>query len=289
MARGTTARYLRRYLRSILRVATVKSFFALFGSLAAVVSLWAVFDPDLFKGFALGLPVALAVTLGVVIIASAPRTPRQSFEFNSTVNVVVGDIFVQGDASYAVGMCTTFDTDDAGGIISSRSLQGQFLERAYNGDRGRLDADLDHALRDEPPVGTIAKLGKQSQYAMGTVACLQQPNGTAFYCMAYTEMSANNVARGTIDGLIAAINNLWEVADARGNGRTLCLPVLGQGLARVPALSAEMSVRLIILLFVLRSRRGRVVEELRIVVRPQDEDSIDFRELSRFLKLMRSA
>jgi hypothetical protein len=227
--------------------------------------------------------IPLVILLAVLWAAWGLRRvePDQRYRENVRIRLVVGDLFEQ-QASVLVGMTTTFDTL-VPDVIAPTSVQAAFLERAYGGSCARLDADLDAALRGRFAVGTIREPGKQRIYPLGTVVTLAPPGRVRYYCAAYTEMDERNRATGTIRGLLDALDNCWDEADAHGNGDPVCVPLIGQGQSRIPELTAELSVRLIAFSFLLRSRRRRFASELRIVLHPSERDKVDAAEFQAFL------
>ncbi|ASX03433.1 macro domain-containing protein [Mycobacterium intracellulare] len=62
------------------------------------------------------------------------------------------------------------------------------------------------------------------------------------------------------------------------------MPVVGGGMSRMSSIvPTQDSLRFTILSFMFASRRQRVCEELRIVLRPEDYDKLDRLELQAFL------
>ncbi|WP_415880989.1 macro domain-containing protein [Mycobacterium intracellulare] len=80
------------------------------------------------------------------------------------------------------------------------------------------------------------------------------------------------------------LNQLWAEIGRSSNGRTVCMPVVGGGMSRMSSIvPTQDSLRFTILSFMFASRRQRVCEELRIVLRPEDYDKLDRLELQAFL------
>ncbi|ORL74641.1 hypothetical protein A5N71_19155 [Prescottella equi] len=192
-----------------------------------------------------------------------------------------GDIFEE-DGHIVIGTCDTFDTAIPH-IIERTSLQGIALERLYGHDVGRLDADLALALSSVEPIETVNKPGKTHRYPMGTVAVVDHPPRKLFF-VGYTAMDENNNAQGTPDGLWISLNSLWEAILKRGNGRAVCMPVIGGGQSHLSSIvPTQDSIRFTILSFMFASRTRKVCDELRIVVRPEDYERLDRLELQAFL------
>lgn len=207
-----------------------------------------------------------------------------------TVCLTVGDIFRQ-NTSVLIGMTTTFDTDTTQGIIADTSLQAHFVRAAYGGRVDLFDTAIDDALANSgaASVDTIPKPGKQKVFPLATVAIVR-PSGIPYYCVAYTEMDTANVARGSIDGVLASLNSTWAAVDRHGNGAPICVPLIGQGRARIPELSPEIAIRLIAFSFLLWTRRnGRFSDELRIVIHPDERNKVNTMEFQAFLASLISA
>jgi hypothetical protein len=185
-----------------------------------------------------------------------------------------------------IGMCDTFDTAIPN-IISRQSVQGQFLERVFDGDVVALDGRLDEALRGISPVESVKKEGKTRRFPLGPVAVLND-HTRRFFCVAYTTMNEQNEARGTPAGIWNSLDSLWHAVSQHANGGTLAVPVIGGGQARVAqVLPAQDSIRLIALSFLLASRAEKVCDELAIVVRPREFRKLDRLELQAFLRSLR--
>ncbi|MGP4101817.1 macro domain-containing protein [Nonomuraea sp. KM90] len=260
------------------------------GLIAVLAGLYDVFFPDVAEGVGTWMTIITVVTaLIYATVRSWPRPIEQQYEApNVKISLVRGDILEQDSDHLVIGMQTTFDTETPR-IIARTSLQAQFVDKIYGGDVKRLDSELDQALSGKAPVGTITKPGKTKTYEVGTVAVLEQAT-RSFFCVAYSEMDAKNVARSSIEHIWRGLDQLWrEVAD-HANGGTVAVPVLGGGLARLSQiLPAQDSVRFTILSFMFACRRERVCDELKIVVQSEQYDRIDRLEIQAFLMSLRAS
>jgi hypothetical protein len=236
----------------------VKESLAAFGAFAAAAGLVAALFPDALKdrGAIWGILV-VAVSVGFGLWRSWPRPIECAYtKPNTAIRLVRGDLFDES-GHIVVGACDTFDTK-VPNVISPQSVQGQALQRLYGGDLARLDQDLDTALVDETPVGSVHKEGKTERYPIGTVAAVPYgPRRILF--LAYTEMNDRNEARGTSDGIWRSMLSLWKAVSLYCNGEPVAIPVLGGGQARISQiLPAQDSIRFIAFSFMLASRRERV-------------------------------
>jgi Domain of unknown function (DUF6430) len=261
----------------------VKESLAAFGAFAAAAGLVAALFPDALKDRgAIWVIVVVAVSVGFGLLRSWPRPIERAYaKPNTAIRLIRGDLFDE-PGHIVVGACDTFDTQ-VPNVISPQSVQGQALQRLYGGDLARLDQDLDAALVGETPVGSVQKEGKTERYPIGTVAAV--PHGPRrILFLAYTEMNDRNEARGTSDGIWGSMLSLWKAVSLYCNGESVAIPVLGGGQARISQiLPAQDSIRFIAFSFMLASRRERVCDELRIVVRASDYEKLNRLELQAFL------
>lgn len=204
---------------------------------------------------------------------------------NTEISLVVGDLFEQ-DGHLVIGVSDTFDTETPR-VISARSVQGQFMQREYGGDRARLDSDLANALQGMRVSTTESRsskrLGKLERYEIGAVAVL----GTVerhYFCLAYTHMSNKLVAQATVEGIWTSLSNVWKEVRNQAQLGTVSIPIVGSGLARLSAqLSNADLVRLIVISFLAASRERIVTRHLQIVIHPKDAEDLDLQELAAIL------
>jgi Domain of unknown function (DUF6430) len=238
-----------------------------------------------------GAPLAIilvVVSLGFGLFQAWPQPIEHSYDSpNTRIRIIKGDLFGQ-DCHVVIGTCDTFDTA-VPTVIAPTSLQAQSLERLYGGDVARLDTDLAQALAGKTIVGTISKAGKTDRYGVGSIAALRHGPHWAYF-LAYSEMNEHNEAHSTTDGIWKSLSSLWQEISRTANGTTVAMPVVGGGMARISQLMpAQDAIRLTILSFMFASRKARICDELRIVVRPQDFDRLDRLQLQSFLNSMRAS
>ena len=257
--------------------------FGAVGFLAVGMGLYDVLDPDAISKISAPIgPIIVLVALGFGVARSWPRPISETYPSpNTEIRLVVGDLFDRQE-NLVIGMCDTFDTEIPH-IIQSRSVQGQFLSKVYSHDVRALDEDLNRALSHIKPIETVAKVGKNDRFPLGTVATLSQ-NRRQFYCVAYTEMDEQNRAHGSVDGFWRSLDALWTEVRSKSNGDPVAIPVIGGGQSRLSQiLPAQDSIRFIALSFILASRYQRVCSRLDIITHPDDVEKIDMLEIQAFL------
>lgn len=260
------------------------------GVLAAALGLFDVFSPDSLGD--LGLPEVLLVPLVALIYAGWRSWPYPVEEHYSTPNtkvrLVTGDLFDQ-DTNLVIGMSDCFDVETPH-IIATSSVQGQLLTRTYKNDVGALRSDIQAALSGKFPTKTgVAKPGSTTRYAIGTVATISHLR-THYFCVAYTRMDENTNVSSSIGILWEALERLWDEVRARSNGEPVSTPVIGLGQSGMSTvLPIQDAIRFLILSFVFASRQKRVCDELRIVIREEDEKKVDMLEVQEFLRSLKKS
>lgn len=263
--------------------------FACLGGLSTVLQTSNVINPTvtLFQGMPLLFSV-VAISLFGGLLWSWPRPITQDYSAPKTKITIIKGNMLNETSHLVIGTNDTFDTETPN-IISQNSLQGQALQLLYGGDLKELDAQLTAALDGKPTVGTIAKAGKQTQYGVGAIATVNHAARLIFF-LAYCEMDAHNTAHSTPDKVWKSLLSLWDEVSKKSNGGTVSVPVIGGGQARLSnILPAQDAIRFTLLSFMFASRREKVCDELRIVVRPEDYKKLDRLELQSFLSSLRAS
>jgi hypothetical protein len=252
-----------------------------------VLGLVAILFPDAIphrEGWYALVVIVVSIAYGVFRAWPMPITMTYN-QPNVTVSVVAGDLFEQA-GHVMIGMSDTFDTAIPK-IIDRNSVQGQFLDRVFNGDVEALDEKLAEALSGIKPLESLAKEGKQQRFPLGTVVVIREAM-RCYFCVAYTMMNERNEARGTPAGLWRSLDSLWQSVSEHANGGQLALPVVGGGQARMSqVLPQQDSIRFMVLSFLLASRAEKICDELLIVVRPSDFRRLDRLELQAYLRSLR--
>ncbi|MFF7470796.1 macro domain-containing protein [Streptomyces sp. NPDC008092] len=273
------------------RQAFVRDTMVAFGGLSAVSQVVGPFVPSGASGAVVGLSVGACLGWGLLRARPAVRVRQDFRRPEMTVVVETGDLFDQ-PAHLVVGFCDTFDTLSAGGrLINGDSVQAQLLDRRYDGDVHRLDAELDAALAPAEPVAREARadkpLGKLDRYPVGTVAVLGTRPRLVFG-VAYSRIGNDYVASSGVEDLWRGLAGLWDALRAHAQLERVAMPLVGSGLARLGHLDRDSLLRLVLMSFVARSREAPICRELRVVVRPGELEGIDMRELAAFLAALAS-
>lgn len=191
------------------------------------------------------------------------------------VVVVRGDLFDQSDANLVVGFTDTFDTStEQDRVISRGSVQGQLVDRLFDGQRRLLDQRLRLGLKAVTAVGRESvqdkPRGRRIRYPMGTTVAIPV-GGRRVFATAYSRLGNDLVARSSPEDLRSSMESLWAAVALHGQYKPVAVPLVGSGLARVVELDRGRLAALIVETFV----RGclshpAIAPELRVVIHPDD-------------------
>jgi hypothetical protein len=212
--------------------------------------------------------VAIFGSLGYAAFGFFPRAIEVDLGSPAVrIKVMPGDL-LKMDGSLVIGVADTFDVDVP--VIARGSLQGQVLQEIYGGDSKRMTSEIFGALSGKPVLGVVSKPGNTQKYGVGTIAAV--PLGLRYlYFTAYSELDESNRASSSVDNIWSALGAVWEQAGRTGNLEPMCIPVLGQGLARLSGvMSVTDAIKLIVLSAVLESRKRPFASEIRVVVRRKE-------------------
>lgn len=265
-------------------------FFACGGLISTILQTSIIFFPKLAESIegCISFVGTILFCLIYGLFTAWPRPIQTEYSSpNTKIKVIKGDLLDQ-DGHLVIGVCDTFDTQIPN-IISTKSLLGQAISKIYGSDVNRLDTLLEKELQTKNQIGNINKPGKTKKFEIGTIAVIKQDPRLIFF-LAYCEMSETNEAYGTVDGVWKSLISLWNVLSINGNHGTISIPIIGGGLARMSStFPAQDSIRLIALSYMFESRKRKISDELRIIVRPEDFNRLDRMEIQSFLDSLRAS
>ena len=220
-----------------------------------------------------GPEVVLAMVCFSTLMSVLTRRPTQSVSVrvpnkDCSVEVRIGDI-LDHTGAVVISTNTTFDTDTGSGLISAKSLQGQFEAKFFLGKSTELDRMVEDGLsgktfEDRPN----KQKGKTKNFPMGTVVPLNT-HGRTFYFCAMATLSDAGTASTTESDLHAALDRLWSFVRTEGELQELAVPLIGTGRGRI-GLTRERVIELIALSFKQATIDGVLTHKLAIVVHPDD-------------------
>jgi hypothetical protein len=272
-----------RYNISIIKAA--KSFFEAFGGLWLIVEVTSYFSSNLSNIMKGNWMLFLLVGLMWSLWENRPilSINQKLNDRDVIIEICVSDFF-SFDGAYIIGSNTTFDTEISNGLISPRSIQGQFTQQYYDNTR-YLDNDLDEALKNVTITETNSnKIGKNKVYEIGTVAKITKNNKDAYF-VAMASINEHGNAYSTFENLQNSLVKLWDFIGYRGGIEPLAIPLLGTGFSRIEV-PREKIIKEIIKSFIAACATKRFSEKLSIVIHPKDYQRYDLNlvDLNDFLK-----
>lgn len=262
-----------------------KNFFATLGIILVGIELFVINFPESFQyGYGWnGLIIVITVAFIISIFLTFPRksfSKRFSFP-DIEINLRIGDILTQR-GHMVIGFSDTFDTE-IGDIISSGSLQGQFLYSLYGNNRQKLDQDLDSALADKSFVLDSQKIkGKNKRYKIGTTVALDGQFGK-FFCCGYSRMGNDLKATSDVDSFWLSLEDLWQEIRLKGEQKTIFMPIIGTNLSRIKGVSYIVIMKIILLSFIINSRLEPICKHLVLVIDNRDMQKINLLEIRDFV------
>lgn len=263
----------------------VKSFFMALGFIWLIIAITTYFFSDLssqIKGY---WWVCILMPSIWSIFDNRPTFSIHQRLIGRDVNIeiCIGDIFLF-EGAYIIGSNTTFDTEMTTGLISAKSIQGQFTEEYYD-DVKHLDVDLEDALKSEKYKIIISeKRGKKKEYAIGTVAKVENKTVEAYF-LAIAVLNEHGVASSSFENIKVSLSCVWDYIANRGGGiNPLVIPILGSGFSRIEV-PRDQIIKEIIRSFIAACATKRFTEKLTIVIHPDDFRKYDLNlaELNEFL------
>lgn len=264
------------------------AFAGYFGLMWLFIEPAGLFLPQWFNWGWTGYAWLVVASLVLAVVTNLPRVSisRSLHSPDCTIEIKVGDLFDQTE-NLVIGLNDVFDTEP-GEIIKTTSVQGQFLSRIYGGERARLDADIEAALKpmkEQCRADLGKQRGKQFRYPIGTTIVLGIEGRRYFLC-AYGHMRNDLSVKSSVDDIWRSLSSLWQQVRLRGHGRSISIPIIGSELARTN-LPRMFLAKLIILSFLAASKEAFVAERMTLVVYSQDLDKVDLSLLEEFLESTR--
>ncbi|MEU6592368.1 macro domain-containing protein [Streptomyces sp. NPDC046881] len=204
------------------------------------------------------------------------------------VVVVRGDLFDQEDANLVVGFSDTFDTSTDDIVISRESVQGQLVDRLFEGRHRLLDEHLRRGLREVTPLATESvrakPRGRRTRYPVGTAVPVPVGKRRVF-ALAYSRLGNDLRARSAPADLRLSLERLWPSVALHGLFKPVAVPLIGAGLSRLVELDHTQLLTLIVETFTDSLRQDPAVcPELRIVVRDEELERTDLSAVEAFLR-----
>jgi len=231
-----------------------------------------------------GVPYLLVIVV-IAIVYSACKIRRPSSvtfsiaHTNTKLQIKFGDLFDE-DGVKSIAVNDFFDSE-LGLPVSKRSLHGMFLSRCFGGHPDSFDKIVSDALVDVPSKPVDREQGKKAKYPIGTTASVLV-NSERYLCFALSRTDTKTLkAESDVPTLWKALEGLYGKSRNSLGGAPLVLPLVGSGLSGI-GLPDNNLLDLIVLSIIEESKKKRITELIKIVLKPDRFDKVDLAEVNKY-------
>lgn len=192
---------------------------------------------------------------------------------NTKLILMFGDLFKLSGVK-AIPANVFFDTE-LGRHVSEASVHGIFIDKAIHKDGNYLYAQIEEKLIGIPYKNIDRQTGRTKKFPTGTCAPIKGKDGNDYLLLALADTDiATCMASCDVGKMWTALTGLLEKAREEVNGRNLCLPLIGSGLAKVGLPNREL-LQLIVLSIVCETKIRRITDTITIVLHKRLYGEID--------------
>lgn len=208
---------------------------------------WCIFGiPALFFGL-IGLPnnalykfaiIVASLMLSVIVSAiwtlSKKKSVRISIDGQTELTVQYGNLWANKGA-IVIPVNDYFDTHVGNGIVSERTLHGQFIRDVYGNNEKSLREDIDEAIRQRSlkQIGITPRRGEglpTTRYDIGS--CIRIYHGNKLFILVVTSrFDKNNHAELNSSEYPMLLNGLYRGIFDLNDDNPVFIPLIGSGQA----------------------------------------------------------
>ena len=175
----------------------------------------------------------ILLVLYIILWKYVSRLHNVSFELSETkIEIKFGNLFEENGLK-VIPFNEYFDTQVDNKVISSKSLNGQLIEKFFSSSNSldklneRIENDqyLQKRIVDN---NTSRSTGKKIKYKIGSLLELNNE----FIITAMTHFDENNKANLSMAEYISFLMEFWENISYSYNQRTVVIPVMGSGITK---------------------------------------------------------
>lgn len=175
----------------------------------------------------------ILLVLYIILWKYVSRLRNVSFELSETkIEIKFGNLFEENGLKI-IPFNEYFDTQVDNKVISSKSLNGQFIEKIFSSSDslGELNEKIENNQYLQKKIvgaNNSRSTGKKIKYKIGSL--LELNNG--FIITAMTHFDDNNKANLSMAEYISFLMEFWENISYSYNQRTVVIPVMGSGITK---------------------------------------------------------
>lgn len=262
----------------------LKSFATVISGISTVLSLVLIFV-DVPDNIIIRSILAILFLLAIIVVYflmwnSANKKTKATITVNgNTVDVEVGDIFEQKDILKVIPFNEYFDTQVDEQIVSSKTLNGQYILHHLSEPPESL---RDRIMNDKRLNGLITcmdakRASSKAKYPLGTIF-----KNEDYLLLAFSKFDTDNRAYFDSKSLWECLINMWNEIDICHAGNIVSLPLLGTGIARQHNmhLSEQEILELIVTSLKVSGIKTNWNMRFKIIIYPNNASQINFYKLS---------
>ncbi len=284
MALGRWALLVRRYSVG-LKLHWKKSFgwaIGTWGTTWLIVESFSFLSPD-FKGLVDDwnlTTIGVFFTLAVFVICwRLPGSTKVSFRLpttNTKIEILFGDLFkLKGHLAIPVN---EFFDGQLGQYVAPTSVHGQFIQKFFQGDYSRFEAQVDSALKHKKSKVKQRSITRNNSYPIGTTAVLDIGEQKSFLFALSTTDPKTAKAHADVPMMWEALQELWRTVRASSNGEPINIPLVGGGQSHV-GLEPPHLIWVILLSVLVATRDTEITKTIRVVIQEDEIERIDLDKL----------
>lgn len=250
--------------------------------ISSIATLVFIFAPEISSDWKLDFGISFITILFVTYVyfwikANSLVSVKIDIE-GSEVNIKTSDIFEQ-EGLKVIAFNEYFDTQVDDKIISSKSLNGIFINRHFKDSVGKLDEHVENYDFEENKleVNSTRKYGKKQKFKLGTI-CLYED----FILTAFSKFDDKNQATLTMPEYLEFLIKFWDEINRVYAQQSVTVPIFGSGITRIKEhknISDEELLKIMLWTFRISEMRFKYPAKLTIVIHKDKIDKVNLLDI----------
>ena len=184
----------------------------------------------------------------------------------SKVSIKTGDLFLQPGLK-CIAFNEYFDTKVDEKIISSTSLNGQYINKFFPNSVNELDKIItEYEFEEEEKIGinNERRVGKKVKYSLGTTCVIDD-----YLLTAFSHFDKNNKAYLSMPDYLSFLITFWDKVNKVYAQRNVSVPIFGSGITRIKEhknISDEELLKIMLWTFRISEMRFKYPAKLSIII-----------------------
>lgn len=250
--------------------------------ISSIATLVFIFAPEIPSDWKLDFGMAFVVILLVTYVclwvkANSLTSVKIDIE-GSEINIKAGDIFEQKDFK-VIAFNEYFDTQVDDKIISSKSLNGIYINKYFQDSIDKLDSHIENYDFEENKleINENRKNGKNQKFKLGTICVYED-----FILTAFSKFDENNRAILTMPEYLEFLIKFWDEINRVYAQKSVSVPIFGSGITRIKEhknISDEELLKIMLWTFRISEMRFKYPANLTIVIHKDKIDKISLLDI----------